>query len=313
MPGTCGGISAPILNLADQYLHAYIMPKQTRSGRRQTIQSNTYRFFVDSGAIHGRDVLLEDAELAHQIGTVLRLRPGEIITLLDNSGWQHVVALHTVERGRVAGTVERKELAGGEPRTKLTLYVALMRPERFEWVLQKGTELGVSAFVPLICERSTIADADELSANKLERWNRIMREAAEQSRRGKLPRLAPALFLPAACDQAAQRGTALLLWEGGGVRSLRSVLQHNMGQADMNAQQLPSALSAPLPLAPIPPPHPFSVALFSGPEGGFSASEFETALRYDMIAVTLGPRTLRAETAPIVATAAILYEMGDLE
>ena len=288
------------------------MPKHTRPARRQTIQSNTYRFFVDSGAIHGRDVLLEDGELAHQIGTVLRLRPGEKITLLDNSGWQHVVALHTVERGRVAGTVERKELAGGEPRTKLTLYVALMRPERFEWVLQKGTELGVSAFVPLICERSTIADADELSANKLERWNRIMREAAEQSRRGKLPRLAPALFLPAACDQAAQRGTALLLWEGGGVRSLRSVLQDNMGQGDKDMQHLPISLSPALPLSPAP-PHPFSVALFSGPEGGFSASEFETALRYDMIAVTLGPRTLRAETAPIVASSAILYEMGDLE
>ncbi len=299
------------------------MPKHTRPARRQTIQSNTYRFFVDSGAIHGRDVLLEDSELAHQIGTVLRLRPGEKITLLDNSGWQHVVALHTVERGRVAGTVERKELAGGEPRTKLTLYVALMRPERFEWVLQKGTELGVSAFVPLICERSTIADADELSANKLERWNRIMREAAEQSRRGKLPRLAPALFLPAACDQAAQRGMALLLWEGGGVPSLRSVLQKAEGPADQqisrpadkDQQHLPCSPAPLLPLSPAPasPAHPFSVALFSGPAGGFSASELATALRYDMIAVTLGPRTLRAETAPIVATSAILYEMGDLE
>src|SRR5689334_378864 len=278
------------------------MRKHTRPARRQTTQSNTYRFFVDSGAIHGRDVLLEDAELAHQIGTVLRLRPGEKITLLDNSGWQHIVALHTVERGRVAGTVERKELAGGEPRTKLTLYVALMRPERFEWVLQKGTELGVSAFVPLICERSTIADADELSANKLERWNRIMREAAEQSRRGKLPRLAPALFLPAACDQAAQRGTALLLWEGGGVPSLRSVLQkaeqphdkETKKQGDKEQPILPLSMSPALPisLSPSPPAHPFSIALFSGPEGGFSSSEFETALRYDMIAVTLGPRTL---------------------
>jgi 16S rRNA (uracil1498-N3)-methyltransferase len=300
------------------------MPKHTRPARRQTIQSNTYRFFVDSGAIHGREVLIDDAELAHQIGTVLRLRPGEKITLLDNSGWQHVVALHTVERGRVAGTVERKELAGGEPRTKITLYVALMRPERFEWVLQKGTELGVSAFVPLICERSTIADADELSVTKLERWNRIVREAAEQSRRGKLPRLAPALFLPAACDQAAQRGTALLLWEGGGVPSLRSVLQKTEGRGDTETRRhgdkvpLPLSPSPLLPSSPPPaslasPAHPFSVALFSGPEGGFSASEFETAQRYDMIAVTLGPRTLRAETAPIVATAAILYEMGDLE
>src|SRR5215210_1900774 len=227
------------------------MPKHTRAARRQTTQSNTYRFFVDTGAIHGRDVLIEDSELAHQIGTVLRLRAGEKITLLDNSGWQHVVALHTVERGRVAGTVERKELAGGEPRTKITLYVALMRPERFEWVLQKGTELGVSAFVPLICERSTIADADALSDHKHERWRRIIREAAEQSRRGKLPRLAPAVLFPAACDQAAQRGTALLLWEGVGAPSLRSVLQkaEEPGQADKQASRQAGKDQEQLPLS----------------------------------------------------------------
>src|SRR6185295_4687120 len=94
-----------------------------------------------------------------------------------------------------------------------------------EWVLQKGTELGVSGFVPLICERSTIADADELSERKLERWRRILREAAEQSRRGKLPRLAPALLLPAACDQAMRRGQAILLWEGSGGLSLRQALR----------------------------------------------------------------------------------------
>ncbi len=181
------------------------MSKRPRHPNRQTIQSNTYRFFVDSDTLHGREVLIEDAELAHQLSTVLRLRAGERVLLLDNSGWQYVVALDAIGHDRVTGTVERKELAGGEPRTKLTLYVALLRPERFEWVLQKGTELGVSAFVPLICERSTIADADELSERKLERWRRIVREAAEQSRRGKLPRLAPALFLPAACDQGGQK------------------------------------------------------------------------------------------------------------
>jgi 16S rRNA (uracil1498-N3)-methyltransferase len=285
------------------------MPKRTRAPQRQTTGSNTYRFFVEGSAIHGRDLLIEDGELAHQIGTVLRLRPGERVVVLDNSGWQYVVALDAIERGRVTGAVERKELAGGEPRTKITLYAALMRPERFEWVLQKGTELGVSAFVPLICERSTIADADGLSEHKQDRWRRIIREAAEQSRRGKLPRLAPAVLLPAACDQAAQRGTALLLWEGAGVPSLRHVLQKQADKAterpaDRQAPILPATLSA---------SHPFSVALFSGPEGGFSPSEFENAQRYGMIPVTLGPRTLRAETAPLVATSAILYEMGDLE
>ncbi|MBK9942757.1 MAG: 16S rRNA (uracil(1498)-N(3))-methyltransferase [Kouleothrix sp.] len=282
------------------------MPKRTRTPQRQTVSSNTYRFFVDAGAFDGRSVQIDDAELAHQIGTVLRLRAGERVTLLDNCGWQYTVAIEQAERGRVAGVVERKELAGGEPRTKIALYVALMRPERFEWVLQKGTELGVSAFVPLICERSTIADADALSEHKLDRWRRIIREAAEQSRRGKLPRLAPAGMLPAACDQAAKRGTALLLWEGaGGVPSLRQAL-HHARQGHTPPEQLEGHSDANRGM-------PFSVALFSGPEGGFSTSEFETAVRYGMIAVTLGPRTLRAETAPIAASAAILYEMGDLE
>jgi 16S rRNA (uracil1498-N3)-methyltransferase len=285
------------------------MSKRSRPTRRPTVQSNTYRFFVDHAAIHGRDALIEEPDLAHQLANVLRLRPGERVVLLDNSGWQYVVALSSVERGRVAGTIERKELAGGEPRTKITLYVGLMRPERFEWVLQKGTELGVSAFVPLICARSTIADAGELSENKIERWRRIVREAAEQSRRGKLPRLAPALFFPAACDQGAQRGSALLLWEGEGVPSLRHVLQRQGGKDTRRGDEpmSPPHLASPSPHL------PFSVALFSGPEGGFTQGEFDTALRYGMIAVTLGPRTLRAETAPIVATSAILYDMGDLE
>ena len=276
------------------------MPKRSRAPQRQTISSNTYRFFVETGALPGRDVEIDDSELAHQLGTVLRLRPGERVVLLDNSGWQFTLQLSAIERGRVAGTVERKELAGGEPRTKITLYAALMRPERFEWVLQKGTELGVSAFVPLICERSTIADADALSEHKQERWRRIIREAAEQSRRGKLPRLAPAVLFPPACDQATKRGTALLLWEGAGVPSLRHVLHTTVGRAADGAPATPPA-------------QPFSVALFSGPEGGFSQQEFEAASRYGMIPVTLGPRTLRAETAPLAATSAILYDMGDLE
>jgi len=277
------------------------MPKRSRQPRRQTTESNTYRFFVDAEAFHGRDVVIEDGELAHQMSAVLRLRADERVLLLDNSGWQYQVALSSIERGRITGTVEHKQLAGGEPRTKLTLYVAVLRSERFEWVLQKGTELGVSAFVPVICERSTIADTDELSERKLERWGRILREAAEQSRRGKLPRLAPALFFPSACDQAPQRNTALLLWEGTGVPALRQVLRGSGLASEAIDPRSPAAA------------HPFSVALFSGPEGGFTPKELETAQRYGMIAVTLGPRTLRAETAPLVAASAILYEMGDLE
>jgi 16S rRNA (uracil1498-N3)-methyltransferase len=109
-----------------------------------------------------------------------------------------------------------------------------------------------------------------------------------------------------------RRGQALLLWEGTGVASLRQVLRGKIADGGLRIEDgkvdPPSAILHPRSSA-----TPFSIALFSGPEGGFTAGEFETALRYGMIAMTLGPRTLRAETAPLVAAAAILYEMGDLE
>lgn len=269
-------------------------PKQSRQPRRNLAQSNTYRFFVPPDVINGRTVHLTDDDLVRQIGNVLRAQPGEEVLLLDNSGWQYVVTLDAVERNVVSGTVTRKELAPGEPRTKVTLYVALMRPERFEWALQKGTELGVSAFVPVVCERSTIADANDLSDRKLERWERIIREAAEQACRGKLPRLAPALFFPVACEQAARRGTTYLLWEGDGAVPLRTALRQTTS-SDANTGS------------------PFSVAVFSGPEGGFAPGELNTARDYDIAPVTLGPRILRAETAPLVAATCILFDMGDLD
>ncbi|MBC8161373.1 MAG: 16S rRNA (uracil(1498)-N(3))-methyltransferase [Roseiflexaceae bacterium] len=264
------------------------MPKP----RRQTATSNTYRFFISAEAVRGDAVLVEDAALAHQLATVLRLGVGDTVVLLDNLGWQYTVTLTQLTRSQVGGIIQDKQLAAGEPRSQITLFLALMRHEKFEWVLQKGTELGICAFVPLITERS-MADASDMTERKTDRWNKIIREAAEQSRRGKLPQLGAALPFAQGCAQAAQHGTALLLWEGAGAQPLR--------QALARAKQHGGASTA------------YSVAFLTGPEGGFADHELETARSHGIIPVTLGPRTLRAETAPLAATAAMLYEMGDLE
>ncbi len=261
-----------------------------RTGRQAA--SNAYRFFVHPDAIQGRDVRIEARTLVHQIGNVLRLRLGDEVTILDNSGWEHTVRLTDVERHVIRGTVEARQLSPGEPRLKVALYVALLRGERFEWVLQKGTEIGVSAFVPVVCERSVVDDAAEIGAGKLERWERIVREAAEQSGRGRLPKLQPAQLFGPACEHAVRRARTLLLWEGSGA-GLRQTLQAS----------LPDRISAP----------PLSLAVFSGPEGGWTESELATAIMYNISLVSLGSRTLRAETAPIAAATAIFYEHGDLE
>lgn len=269
------------------------MAKRSSRPTSRPATSNTYRFFVDPDVIHGRDVRIEERALVHQIGTVLRLRSSMEVTLLDNSGWEHTVRLESVERHAVSGTVESRQLAAGEPHLKLALYVALLKGERFEWVLQKGTELGVSVFVPVVCERSVVDDAAEIGAAKLERWERIVREAAEQSRRGRLPKLQPAQLFSPACEHATRRERTLLLWEGHGAASLRRTLKESVPRAA--------------------PPAPLSLAVFSGPEGGWTESEMATAIMYNIDLVSLGARTLRAETAPIAAAAVLLYEYGDLE
>ncbi|MDW8148128.1 MAG: hypothetical protein RMJ48_17760 [Roseiflexaceae bacterium] len=107
------------------------------------MHSNTYRFFVDPSAFDAERVRLFDPELGHQLANVLRLGRGDRIVLLDGEGWQYTVALETVDRrGTVNGCIELREAAGGEPRLALTVYLPIIRAERFEWALQKGVRTG---------------------------------------------------------------------------------------------------------------------------------------------------------------------------
>lgn len=261
--------------------------RSSRDSTRRTTHSNTYRFFVDPGAFTGSQVLIEDNALVHQLGTVLRLGPGQSITLLDNQGFVYTVELEQLNRHHVRGRVVERTAVSNEARLSLTLYVALLRGERFEWVLQKGTELGVQGFVPVVTDHAAVDDKQALSPTKGERWQRIIREAAEQSRRGRLPELHAAQPFAGACERAGARGQAVLLWEGAGGQSLRSVLA-------------PQSLSG-------------NWAVFSGPEGGWSEREVAAAQHAGIPLASLGPRTLRAETAPLIAATALLWEAGDLD
>jgi 16S rRNA (uracil1498-N3)-methyltransferase len=255
--------------------------------KRQTTHSNTYRFFVPPTSFQGDLVLIDDQDLARQIGVVLRLAAGDQIVLLDGIGMQAIVTLTEVGKGRVRGEIDQQVAAGGEPRLSLTLFVGLMRAERFEWLLQKGTEIGVAAFVPVLCERS-ISDG-AVGASKLARWQRIIREAAEQCRRGRVPLLESPISFDQACVRAAANGPALLLWEGQGVPAIGAALRG-----------LPAGV-------------PQTLSLLSGPEGGLTDAEYRQARTHAVLPVTLGPRTLRAETAPFAAATIALYEFGDID
>ena len=246
-----------------------------------------HRFFVSPEDITGTGVALT-GQAASQLARVLRARAGDRIVVLDDSGWEYRVTLEAVAQRRVAGTITDKVRGEGEPSIPIVLYQAVLKADRFEYVLQKGTELGVSAFVPVFCARS-IPNGSSWVSNREQRWRSIVREAAEQSRRCRLPPIGPAVDFGEACDRFD--GYGLVPWEGETSESLKAALRLIKGR--MSEVRLP-------------------VGIFTGPEGGFTEREIEQARSRGIVAVTLGKRILRAETAPIAAVSAVLYEFGDL-
>jgi 16S rRNA (uracil1498-N3)-methyltransferase len=251
------------------------------------------RFFVSPEAFEHQPVVLTGPQ-AHQVRRVLRMRLGERAVLLDGRGWAYEGLLIAVNEADVRFQVLRRWQESGEPRTQITLLQAVLKGEHFGWVLQKGTEIGVSAFMPIICERNVVDDMEAIE-DKRERWERIIREAAEQSGRAFLPQLLPAQLFPQVIQAGSLPNKAsaspplrLMLWEGERGASLSDTLIGCNFASGARIQVL------------------------VGPEGGFTEEEVRHARSYGIRTVTLGPRILRADTAGVVAAAIILHEAGEM-
>ncbi|HSV86912.1 MAG TPA: 16S rRNA (uracil(1498)-N(3))-methyltransferase [Levilinea sp.] len=242
-----------------------------------------HRFFLSPELLSGETIAFPSG-IARQIALVLRLKPAAHVIVLDGQGSEFEVELLAVGQEGVHGRIIAPRPARGEPRASITLYLALTGREKFEWMLQKCTEVGAAAFVPVMTSRSLVQDGQQ-SASKLERWARIVREAAEQSQRGIVPPLHAPLRFENALQQAKAHPLRLILWEREHTSALREAL-------------------APLKDMPAP-----TLAVFTGPEGGFSEREIEAARQAGFQPVTLGKRILRMETAAVVAAALILYEL----
>ena len=242
---------------------------------------DSHRFFLPE-ILPGQDRSVDLTPLAHQLGNVLRLAPGSLITLLDGSGTAFVTQIEELAADRATGRVLAQEPVRSEPGVALTLYQCALKRDRLEWVLQKGTELGVSRFVPVISSRTVVRPAAKLLP-KYDRWRAIIREAAEQSRRGRLPILENPLGWEEALDHGA--GQRLLAWE----------------EAEGTDTGLGTVLAK-----------SDTVSLLIGPEGGISGEEAAAAIDRGWQCVSLGPRILRAETAAVAATAVALHLSGSL-
>ena len=152
-----------------------------------------HRFFVSPEVVATSSVTLT-GDQAHQIRRVLRLQPGAEVALLDGSGWVYRCAVASVNTADVRLDVLDRTQGQGEPSVYIVLHQAVLKGDHFNWVLQKGVEVGVSAFVPTVCARSVVDDMQAIDARR-GRWERIIREAAEQCGRPRLPELRPAQLL----------------------------------------------------------------------------------------------------------------------
>ena len=228
---------------------------------------------------------LPEAAAVH-IRRVLRLRAGAELTLFDGHGGEYAATLAAGEPLRAqVGTHRQVEREAPLP---VTLLQGLARGERMDWIVQKATELGVAAIAPIASRYSIVQLEAGAAARRVAHWRSVAIGACEQCGRNRLPLIRPPRELPAACSEVAA--------------SLRLLLAPD---ADIS---LPQCLEAALVGDAGPTP---SVALLIGPEGGLADEEIELARRAGFSPCTLGPRTLRTETAPLAALAVIQTLAGD--
>ena len=244
-----------------------------------------HRFFISPSHIE-KDRVTLTADAARQLTRVLRARAGDRIIVLDDSGCEYTVILDSVTSRHSTGVITDRHIGEGEARLSITLYQGLMKADRFEYTLQKGTELGITRFVPIISERTVARNV--VSPNRLERWGRIIREAAEQAGRCRLPVLTETLGFTEACDAIAE--PAIIGWESERDTGIRDTLLRR--KSDIERSQ--------------------SISIVIGSEGGLTDEEAAYARSRGIEPVSMGRRIFRAETAGIIAAAVVLYEMDEL-
>ena len=247
------------------------------------------RFFVSPSSIT-EDIVTLRGSVVRQLVNVFRSRIGDHIVVLDDTGWEYEVVIKSINSGQAKCEIMAISRSYAEPAIKIILYQALLKGTKFETVLQKGTELGVTTFVPVLCTRSIprLKD-DRWVQSRYRRWRRIIIESAEQCRRGKLPCIRSPLDFSAACDIGSE-SPSFILWEKETAKGLKGILKSwNVKDNFVD-----------------------TISIFVGPEGGFSADEVGYASSRKIVPVSLGGRILRAETASIATVAAVMYELGGL-
>jgi 16S rRNA (uracil1498-N3)-methyltransferase len=239
-------------------------------------------FLADTSDIDQDQLTLRGDELHHL--RVRRCQVGEVIEVIDGRGGFFRVRIEAIERERATGVILARVPERGEAEVDLTLACALIKGDRFDSAVEKGTEIGVRTILPLRCRRSIARDT---SRTKLERWRRIAQEAAKQSGRSRIPEVKEPVDFDAELTGHSSHGSLRLMAVARAeMPSLRQAVEGVSCTAE-------------------------GVTLFIGPEGGFEPEEEQQAMAAGVRAFAWGgDHTLRVDTAAVALSALVLYQLG---
>jgi 16S rRNA (uracil1498-N3)-methyltransferase len=242
------------------------------------------RFYCPSALQPGDEIDLPAGTARHV--QVRRMQPGDDITLFNGEGGECVAVITHMGRSDVAVRVSQKIDTERELSVRVHLWSGLTANERMDWLLEKATELGASTLLPITAERSVLKLKGERADKKLAHWQAIAVASSEQCGRNRVLQVASPLTLSQAIAASANRATGArwILSLAEGAKSLQNAIQALPPAAAGQTQEL---------------------TLLSGPEGGLSPAEEAEALAAGFLPVSLGPRVLRAETAPVAVLSAL--------
>lgn len=246
------------------------------------------RFFIDSALTAETDMALPEAVVRHV--QVLRLNPGDDITLFDGRGGSHAATLVEIGKRNAMARIGGHDPFEAETPLRVTLAQGLAGGDKMDWLIEKSVELGVAAIQPLQAARSVVRLSAERAQKRQAHWQALVQAACEQCGRNRLPEVAPVANLESWLGQQASPATS---------RSARLLVSPRASQSLVSfaTEQRNALLDG-------------GVTLLIGPEGGLAPDEEAAALRAGFTGVSLGPRILRTETAGLACLATLNAVLG---
>lgn len=240
------------------------------------------RVFIPSEQVRDNVIHILGSDV-HYIRDVLRLKPNDPLEVLDDKKRVYATTIQKIDQDKISCTLVEMRNLKSEPGIQVTIAQGIPKGHKLDQVVRQGTEIGMHGLIPMFTERSIPKWSKEKSLDKQNRWQRIAKEAAEQSGRLMIPTITPPLPFADVIIKSKDYSATLFLSESEDDLTLKAAMQRS-GKMD-------------------------SLLLIIGPEGGFSSGETNTARSMGISTISIGRRILRTETAPIAALAMIFYEI----